>query len=87
MYLPQGWVSLYGLGSETGVSGLVPDNTIFRFATIYNVGSGDNINAEVGTSVMFNNNDVICRLAWNNWPYTIIEQAKLAGTEIAVTPP
>lgn len=80
MYLPAGWASLYGIGSEVGFSGLVPDNTKFKFASIYSLGDGDGL-AQVGDSVMFNEEDVICRLAWNNYPYTMIQQAKLAGTE------
>lgn len=84
MYLPAGWASLYGMGNITGVSGLVPDNIKFKFATIYNLGDGNGI-AQIGDSVMFNEEDVICRLAWNNWPYTMIQQAKLAGTEIIPT--
>ena len=82
MYIPVGWASLYGMGSEIGVSGLVPDNTKFKFAVIYGLGNGDGPDAAVGDSVMFKEDDVICRLAWDNWPYTMIERAKLAGTEI-----
>lgn len=82
MYIPVSWASIYGIGSQTGISGLVPDNTNFRFGMIYGLGNGDGVDVKVGDSVMFNENDVVCRLAWNNWPYTMIERARLAGVEI-----
>lgn len=82
MYLPPGCVSLYGLGNDTGVSGLVPTNSEWKFATIYGVGDGGNAGIQVGTSVIFNPKEAKLAVKWNGWPYTIIEQARLAGTEI-----
>lgn len=84
--LPQGYVLIYGEGTQTGISGIVPNNSNIRFGEIYQVWAGGQTFVYEGTSVMFEEKNVLCRLAWNNWPYTMIEGAKLAGTEEAPPP-
>lgn len=85
VYIPQGWVSLYGLGTTAGKSGVIPSNAKFKFATIYGLGDC-NTGAQIGDSVMFNLDDVKCILALGSAKYTMIEQARLAITENLTIP-
>lgn len=86
MYLQPGRVAIYGAGTASGITSLQPDNAKFLFGRIQQVWNYGNINASIGDWVMFNNDDVICRLILEQWPYTIIEQAKLVITEIQAIP-
>jgi len=79
--LPNGYVLVYGIGTIASTTGIVPNNDIFRFGAVSQVWAGGEVFVYAGTSVMFNENDVFCRLAYNNWPYTMIEAARLAGSE------
>jgi hypothetical protein len=80
IYLQAGTVSIYGLGDYVGVSDITPaDQQVFRIGTVYQ--SWDN-SSIVGQSVMFREADVTCRLAFNDYPYTVVHQAKLVATEI-----
>lgn len=83
--LPYGFVAVYGTGIAAGVFNpdLATDDTINRFATIYQVGV--NMGAsQIGESILFNSGDAVCRLAWDNYPYTVLPSDKIIGTE---TPP
>lgn len=80
--LPPGMVSLYGLGTATGVSGLVPGDTRYKFASIYDVSNGGDINVYPGQPVIFNEQERAYVLFWNNQPFTIIEANKLGGVEL-----
>jgi hypothetical protein len=80
--LPPGHISLYGYGSEAGVTGIYPDNTKFKFASIYGISQGGDINVYPGQSVMFNEQERAYVLFFNGWPYTIIEANKVSGIEI-----
>lgn len=87
IYLQPGEVLIYGAGLATAsIQGVEADNNIFKWGIIQQVWNYGNINAMIGDSVMFNDNDVICRLIYNNYPYTLIEQARLVITEFG-TPP
>lgn len=83
-YIPQGWASLYGLGTAAGITGWLPTNTKFKYAVIYGLGDC-NTGAQIGDSVLFNTDDVKCVLAFGSANYTMIESAKLAGTEEFLT--
>lgn len=79
IYLQAGTVAIYGIGEYVGVSGITPnDAQVFRLGMIYQ--SWDN--TMVGKSVMFRDADVTCRLAYADYPYTIVMQAKLTATEM-----
>lgn len=80
--LQEGQVLIYGRGTLEGFSGLQAENQIVKFGTIYQIWDGGEVFIYGGQSVFFNEKDVICRLAYNNYPYTLIEVAKLAGSEI-----
>ncbi len=87
IYLQPGEVLIYGAGLATAsIQGIRADNDKFLWGTIQQVWNYGNINAMIGDSVMFNNDDVMCRLIYNNYPYTLIQQAKLACTEFAAAP-
>lgn len=90
IYLQPDQVLIYGAGMQVSLTGIVPSGTNFKFGVIQQVWNYGNINAQIGDSVMFNEKDVICRLAINssnNWPYTLIEQGKIILTENLTMPP
>lgn len=80
IFLPYGYVAVYGLGTDSGISGLTTGDTIFRFATIYQVGVNMGTSM-IGNSIVFNSEDTVCRLAWDNYPYPVIPTNKIIGTE------
>ena len=79
-YLGNNMLSLYGIGTTTGVSGIVaPDG--FLFSTIEQVFNGSGINAEEGTSVLYKTEDAVCKLAYDNAIHVIIPVDKIVFTE------
>jgi len=84
--VPYGSVAVYGVGVVQGMARFVPNNTKYRFATIYAIGNIYDTDFQVGDSVMFRINDVEnteCRLAIDNRvTFTILEQARLVLKEI-----
>jgi hypothetical protein len=90
--LQYGFVAVYGLGTQTGVSGIVPTDTNWMFGNIEQISNyGINMQmagAYVGCHVIFREQDAQLAIKYNDWPYTIIEQNKLAGlTEQDIPPP
>jgi hypothetical protein len=82
VYLGLGLVAIYGGGIQQSMSGISPSQIgqQFKFGTIYQINSVD---FQVGNSVMFNEQDVVCRLTTqNNLVYTIIQGARLVLTDI-----
>ena len=75
-YLPYGIVSIYGIGSKDGVSGIVPPEGAF-FGNVDQVSQYGIAWVKVGDSVLFYENDVQCRLAYANARYTLVQEAKL----------
>lgn len=89
IYLIPGDVYIYGLGTDASRSGVLQAvNQEWKFGTIYGSWAGTigTINAQVGTSVMFNTNDVRLAIKWNGYPYSIINENKIGATEIISTP-
>ena len=86
IFLPYGIVSIYGIGSSTGTTGIVPP-TGYLFGNIDAVSQYDIQWAAPGQSVLFPDAEVECRLAYptDNTSYTLIAEAKLVCYEI--TPP
>lgn len=85
-FLPYGLVSIYGAGLSEGVTGMIPPGppTAFLFGVIEQVSQYDIVWAQVGDSVLFPDAEVQCRLAYDNSPHTIIEEAKLILREIPI---
>lgn len=79
-YLPYGFVSIYGVGTPVGTLGMTPPPG-YLFGVIYQIAQHEIEWATVGNNVLFNNSDVVCRLAYANSPYTLIEEAKLVLRE------
>lgn len=78
--LPYGFIGVYGIGTDTGQTGLETTNLVNRFATIYLIG----VNMDsgiIGSSIIFNRTDEVCQLAWDNAVYPIIPADKIIGTE------
>ena len=74
------FVGIYGAGSVTSINGITVTPNRFKFGTIYQVG-GNADPFQVGSIVMFKEDDVYCRLAYAGVPYTIVESARLVLRE------
>lgn len=62
--LPVGMLLIYGQGTEQSQTGIVPTNTNIKFGTVYQIWAGGESWIYAGvTSIMFKENDVVCRLA------------------------
>jgi len=85
VFLPYNIVSIYGIGSSTGGSGIVPP-TGYLFGNIDQVSQYDIVWAKVGDSVLFKDEDIQCRLAYppDNTSYTLVEEVKLVVKEYIV---
>jgi len=73
--LPVGFILVYGLGVEQSQSGITPENTVFKFGSVYQIWDGGEVFVYGGDSVMFKESDVTCRLAIGTDPnnvYTMI---------------
>lgn len=81
--LPYGSVAVYGSGVIRGMSGFIPNDTKYRFATIYAIGNSYDVDFQVGNSVMWKITDPECKLVIDNRvTFTILEQARLVLKEI-----
>jgi hypothetical protein len=70
--LPSGHVLIYGMGttvSPSGISNIDPTGSL-RWGSVYQIWNGGATYIYGGDNVMFNEDDVVCRLAYNNIPYT-----------------
>lgn len=81
--LQYGYVSVYGLGTQAGVSGIIPTDTNWLFGNVYQI-SQYGINpylagSYVGCHVVFRESDAQLAIKYNDWPYTIIKQEDLGG--------
>ena len=77
-YLPYNIVSIYGIGSTTGVSSIVPPNG-YLFGNIDQISQYGIEWAQIGDNVLFGEKDVVCRLAYppDNTSYTLVPEVKL----------
>ena len=90
--LQYGYVAVYGLGTTTGVSGIIPTETVWVFGNIEQVSmygiDAQKAGSYVGCHVVFKQEDAQLAIQYNEYPYTIIEQNKLGGlSEQEVLPP
>jgi len=72
--LPNGVVAVYGMGTKESPSGitLVSESSEIRFGYIDQIYSGCAVFVYGGDAVMFKENDVIERIMYNNYPYTLV---------------
>ena len=66
--LPNGYILVYGASTQSP-SGLVMDNSDFRFGSVYQIWSGGETYVYGGDNVMFNTNQVEARLAYPQGEY------------------
>jgi len=76
MILSPGVIAIYGWGYENSINALYPDNTIFKFGTIYQIWDGGAMYVYGGDEVMWREGTEQCKLAYGGNPYTLI-QARL----------
>lgn len=81
--LAYGFVAVYGNGATPGIQGF-PAASGWKFGEIVQVSPGLPTTLE-GDSVMFKDSEVRCRISYQNYPYTIVEQAKVVLTENPLT--
>lgn len=89
LILPNGIVLVYGWGYEgPGASGLTPDNTLFKFGTVYQIWDGGAVFVYNGDSIFWRDGDgsdpsgpVVCKLTYSGNPFTMLK-AKLVTKEI-----
>lgn len=72
--LSAGQVAIYGMGTTVSPSGIgnITADGVFRWGSIYQVWPGGETYIYGGDNVMFNEKDVVCRLAYSGIPYTIV---------------
>jgi len=86
VYLGEGQIAIYGLGSQDPVSDLVPPEG-FLWGTVYHIFNGGGINVVEGDTVLFNNEKISCRLAVPSGRYTLIKEEAIIATEkITIAP-
>lgn len=86
-YLGTGLLSMYGIGSNvSGQWGVVaPPGYAFNYVYAIWDGGGNGIN--VGDSILYNQRDVVCRLAYDNGTYDLLETNKVILIEEIILPP
>ena len=74
MFLPVGVIAVYGTGTTQSPSGIqnTSENGKMRWGNVYQIWNGGEVFVYGGDNVMFNTDDIICRLAYGNIPYTIV---------------
>lgn len=83
-YLSPNRVAIYGDGVVSSpINGLQGGDLNQKFGYVYGVFDGGNTFLLKGTSVMFNKNDIECKiLVAKNYFYNIIDQARLVCSEV-----
>lgn len=77
--LSVGQIAIYGMGTAVSPSGIANTtaNGVIKWGTVSQVWPGGETYIYGNDNVMFNENDVVCRLSYNDYPYTIVP-ARLA---------
>ncbi len=83
LLLPYGLIGVYGLGTDAGRlnPNLATSDITSRFATIYLIGVGMD-NTLIGKSVVFNKEEYVGTLTWDNYDYPVLPYNKIFGTEL-----
>lgn len=79
--LGYGQVLIYGSGLATGVMDVSAEEARLVFGSIYQIYDGGEVFFPVGSSVMFDVTQIEARLKYQNYYYTLINQARLAIAE------
>lgn len=88
VFLPYNIVSIYGIGNNVGISGIVQEPDCL-WGTVDAISQYGIQWAKPGDSVLFKNKDVEVRLAYatDNTSYTLVPEVKLVCKEYAIYPP
>jgi hypothetical protein len=78
LVLAYGYVAVYGRGTNTGDQNF-PAAAGWKFGEITD--QAPDLSGLIGNSVMFKESEVRCVISYQNYPYTITEEAKLVLTE------
>lgn len=70
--LPAGSILIYGWGYEQSSNGIVPNNTIFKFGSVYQIWDGGAVFVYGGDEVMWKDGSETCKLAFDGKPFTQI---------------
>ena len=79
--LPSGYILVYGWGQEQSYSGIVPNDTRYKFGTVYQIWDGGQIFVYGGDPIMWKDGDEYVKLAYAGSPYTMI-RARLVTKDI-----
>jgi hypothetical protein len=83
-YLMQGTLSMYGIGSTTSIQGIIATKG-FLWNTVEAV-NPEGVAVQVGDSVLYKDEDVVCRLAWDNATHVILPIDKIVFIENSAAP-
>ncbi len=83
LYLPNGVIAVYGTGTKDSSVGitLISEKSEVRFGTVSKVYDGGAVFVYDGDNVMFREEDVIDRVKYLNYPYTLLP-ARLVTREV-----
>jgi hypothetical protein len=72
--LPNGVLAIYGMGTKVSSTGIVniDEQSPMRYGTVYQIYDGGEVFIYGGSNVMFNNNEIVCRVVSENIPYTLV---------------
>lgn len=74
--LPFGIVSIYGVGTSTGSGWNIVAPQGYLWGTVDDVYDGGAIFVYNGDNLLFREDEVVCRLAWDNATYTLLKLNK-----------
>lgn len=82
-YLTYGNISVYGQLSDVGITGIKSPDDNSVFGVINQRWGGFNVYAQIGNSVLFRRDDIVCQLAYDNGNglYTVLKENKIILTE------
>lgn len=87
LYLGDGLVAVYGVGSPSDIrNGVVPPEG-GRWGTVYQIWDNGNVGVQLNDTVIFKEKDVVCRLAYTTGIFTIFNQAAIIVTEEIIIDP
>lgn len=86
-YLQQGQISIYGVGFNTPTFARTTAQNDIVYGIVNQVWDGGGIGVSVGDKVYFRPTKVVCQLAYDTVPYSILKQEDIIITEIEELPP
>jgi hypothetical protein len=78
--LPYGVISIYQIYGQVGNTGIIAQQP-FNFGAIDQISPYGIQHAVVGQTVLFNGEQSLCRLAYANKNYTLLNESSILSTE------